>query len=228
MQDIRDLLAPTAGASAASGKLDIRHDKDGNTTVPGLTTREVATAGEIVGLLVAAAAARATGATHSNAVSSRSHSVFTLRLQLRHAATAATRHGVLNLIDLAGSERIAKSGVNATGEAGGSDKLLRETQNINKSLSCLSTVIMALRAGQAHIPYRNSKLTHLLQHSLGGDCKTLLICNVNPLHTNAHESLCTLRFAKGVAEVQHAGSKGSAATAGVVAAGVDSADDDEL
>jgi kinesin family protein C1 len=194
----------SAGAAGGGGggadKYEIRHDKAGNTTVTNLTIVPVATPDQLHAVLTAAAAARSTGATNSNAVSSRSHAVFTLRIAAEHAATAQSRSGLLHLIDLAGSERIAKSGVNDS-SAGGSDKLLKETQAINKSLSSLSQVIVSLATKQAHIPYRNSKLTYLLQHSLGGDCKTLMITNLNPLHANAPESLCTLRFAKHVAEV---------------------------
>jgi len=149
------LIAP----SVVAGKLDIRLDKEGRITVPGLTVKEVGSADDIYALLGQAAAARATGSTHSNAVSSRSHSVFTLRIVMKHEATAQVRRGVLNLIDLAGSERIAKSGVNGSAEAGGSDKLLKETQHINKSLSALSTVIVAMRGNKSHIPFRDSKLT---------------------------------------------------------------------
>jgi kinesin family protein C1 len=208
-EDIRDLLASYGGgsSSASSGaggdsdaKHDIRHDKAGNTTVSNVACVPVATAEQVHAILAAAAAARSTGATNSNAVSSRSHAVFTLRIAAEHAATSQARSGLVNLIDLAGSERIAKSGVNDA-SAGGSDKLLKETQSINKSLSALSQVVCALATKQAHVPFRNSKLTYLLQHSLGGDCKTLMICNLNPLAANSQESLCTLRFAHHVAEV---------------------------
>jgi kinesin family protein C1 len=217
-EEIRDLLAgcsaggggaAPSGAAAAGGagaaadadaKHEIRHDKHGNTTVTNVAAVPVADLAAVNAVLTAAAAARSTGATNSNAVSSRSHAVFTLRISAEHAGTSASRSGLLHLIDLAGSERIAKSGVNDAG-AGGSDKLLRETQAINKSLSSLSQVVCALATKQAHIPFRNSKLTYLLQHSLGGDCKTLMICNLNPVHGNSQESLCTLRFAHNVAEV---------------------------
>lgn len=104
---------------------------------------------------------RATGATNMNERSSRSHSVFTLRLSGRNKLTNERTVGILNLIDLAGSERVAMSG--ATGDR------LTETININKSLSCLKSVIHALvnKKEGGHIPYRNSKLTYLLQNSLG-------------------------------------------------------------
>lgn len=99
------LLAPAGPAAAlADEKHEIRHDKDGNTTVTGVVSVAVDSVVGIEALLSRAGAARATGATASNSASSRSHSVFVLRIAMRHEATAQTRHGVLNLIDLAGSE----------------------------------------------------------------------------------------------------------------------------
>lgn len=107
---------------------------------------------------------RATGATNMNERSSRSHSVFTLRISGFNRSAKEACTGVLNLVDLAGSERLTQSG--ATGER------LKETQAINKSLSSLGDVIHALNnnsktENNAHVPYRNSKLTYLLQNSLG-------------------------------------------------------------
>jgi kinesin family protein C1 len=134
-----------------------------------------------------ASAARCVARTDSNARSSRSHCVFTLHLHGHNAQTGQTSQGILNLIDLAGSERLAKSG--ATGER------LKETQSINKSLSSLGDVVMALANKEPHIPFRNSKLTYLLQPCLGGDSKTLMFVNVAPCKESAHESLCSLRFA---------------------------------
>lgn len=123
----------SAASSSSSKELEIRHEgKD--TCVAGLSVHKVESAEQLARLLEKANAARATGATNSNSASSRSHCVFTLRVSLSNPSTAQNRKGVLNLIDLAGSERIAKSGVNDA-KAGGSAALLKETQNINSSLS---------------------------------------------------------------------------------------------
>jgi len=119
--------------------------------------------------------------------SSRSHSVFQLRLVGKNTITGEKCNGLLNLIDLAGSERLQASG--STGDR------LTETKNINKSLSCLGDVITALANNDQHIPYRNSKLTFLLQNSLGGNSKTLMFVNISPATSSLSESLSSLRFA---------------------------------
>ncbi|KAL1725306.1 C-terminal kinesin [Schizophyllum commune] len=110
-----------------------------------------------------------------------------------------TRIGALHLVDLAGSERLAHSGVGDAGLVNGVNVRLKETQAINKSLSALGDVIAALgergAGGERHIPYRNSKLTYLLQNSLGGNSKTLMIVNVSPLAAHLGETLTSLRFA---------------------------------
>ena len=102
--------------------------------------------------------------------------------------------GKLNLVDLAGSERVSRS------KADGAR--LKEAQNINKSLSCLGDVIHALRSKQNYVPYRNSKLTYLLQDSLGGDSKTLMITQVAPVRKNEGETICSLNFAQRVRNVE--------------------------
>ena len=102
--------------------------------------------------------------------------------------------GKLNLVDLAGSERIGKSGAEGS--------RLREAQCINKSLSALGDVINALRSRHSHVPFRNSRLTYLLQDSLSGDSKTLMMVQVSPLVSNRSESVCSLKFAQRVRTIE--------------------------
>lgn len=129
---------------------------------------------------------RATAATVGNERSSRSHSVTQLRLYGEHAVKNEITVSTINLIDLAGSES-PKTSVR-----------MEETKKINKSLSELTNVIMALMAKQDHIPYRNSKLTHLLMPSLGGNSKTLMFVNVSPFQDCFVETVKSLRFAASV------------------------------
>uniref|UniRef100_A0A670Z2Q5 Kinesin-like protein n=1 Tax=Pseudonaja textilis TaxID=8673 RepID=A0A670Z2Q5_PSETE len=126
---------------------------------------------------------RTTFSTHMNAHSSRSHALLTLTLT-----------GKLNLVDLAGSERVWKSG--AQGER------LKEAQSINRSLLALGEVIQALRTKQAHVPFRNSRLTYLLQDSLGKGSKTVMMVQICPLEKNVGESICSLKFAQRVCQVE--------------------------
>uniref|UniRef100_H2ZR57 Kinesin motor domain-containing protein n=1 Tax=Ciona savignyi TaxID=51511 RepID=H2ZR57_CIOSA len=130
---------------------------------------------------------RATAATNANERSSRSHSVFMLKISACNELTGEQHTSVLNLIDLAGSERVANSG--------SSGVRLKEAQKINGSLSELSNVISALANKDSHVPYRNSKLTFLLMDSLSGNSKTLMVVNVNPMKKAVNETINTLRFA---------------------------------
>ncbi|GAO16626.1 hypothetical protein UVI_02012480 [Ustilaginoidea virens] len=188
-EELNDLLAPNDRAGdARSRKLEIRHDESRKqTTILNCRTVQLNSAPSVERILQEAQRNRSVAATKANERSSRSHSVFILKLVGENAATGERCEGTLNLVDLAGSERLKHS--EAEGER------MRETQNINRSLSCLGDVIEALGRGSGHIPYRNSKLTHLLQYSLGGNSKTLMFVMVSPLETHLKETLTSLRFA---------------------------------
>ncbi|KAM0028982.1 putative minus-end-directed kinesin ATPase [Helianthus debilis subsp. tardiflorus] len=188
-ETIRDLLTINRPGSteARTKQYVIKHDANGNTHVSDLTVVDVRSSREVAFLLNRAAQSRSVGMTQMNEQSSRSHFVFTMRITGVNESTEQQVHGVLNLIDLAGSERLSKSG--STGDR------LKETQAINKSLSSLSDVIFALAKKEEHVPFRNSKLTYLLQPCLGGDSKTLMVVNVSPAPSSINESLCSLRFA---------------------------------
>lgn len=143
---------------------------------------------QFTSILDIAAKNRSVCKTDMNAESSRSHSVFTLHLVARNETQNAVLRGQLNLCDLAGSERIHRSG--AVGKA------LAEAKNINKSLSCLTGVFSAINGKSQHIPFRDSKLTYLLQPSFSGDGKTLMMINMSPTELSTFETLSTLRFGK--------------------------------
>nr|CAI5831803.1 unnamed protein product [Callosobruchus analis] len=139
---------------------------------------------------------RSTGATKLNDTSSRSHAIFTVLIESKNKITNKITFGKLNLVDLAGSERASKT--QATGDR------LREAGKINMSLSVLGNVISALVDGKsAHIPYRNSKLTRLLQDSLGGNSLTAVIAMISPNILDYEESLYTLMYADRVKHIQN-------------------------
>lgn len=184
-ETIRDLLA--SPNSNVKHEIKMVDAKSSEVMVSNLTRPTVTSQEQVASLLKTASHHRAVAATNCNERSSRSHSVFRLKLKGLNRLTGESCQGTLNLVDLAGSERLNSSG--STGER------LRETKCINKSLSNLGNVIMALGNKESHIPYRNSKLTHMLQNSLGGNSKTLMFVNVSPKEDNFQESLCSLRFA---------------------------------
>lgn len=189
-EELKDLLGP----GPPEGKKHVISSNDtgeaAGVEVSYLEWTKVSSSEDVSHLLKKAMKERSVGATACNAQSSRSHMVFMLAVDGTNAATGQKLSGALNLVDLAGSERVGKSEV--TGDR------LKETQAINKSLSALGDVIAALGTKEGHVPYRNSKLTFLLQNSLSGQGKALMLCNVGPSISAASESLCTLRFASKV------------------------------
>ncbi|KAJ3593240.1 hypothetical protein NHX12_005575 [Muraenolepis orangiensis] len=184
-ETLRNLL----GANP-SEKLEIKMSPDGSGQlyVPGLTQITVQSPEDINRVFDLGHMNRATACTNLNEHSSRSHALLIITVAGVNSATGNRTQGKLNLVDLAGSERIAKSGAEGS--------RLREAQCINKSLSALGDVINALRSRHSHVPFRNSRLTYLLQDSLSGDSKTLMMVQVSPLVSNMSESVCSLKFAQ--------------------------------
>ncbi|XP_058485568.1 kinesin-like protein KIFC3 isoform X2 [Solea solea] len=177
-------------------KLDIRMKPDGSGQlyVPELTEFLVQSPEDINRVFELGHMNRATACTNLNEHSSRSHALLIITVCGCNTATGDRTQGKLNLVDLAGSERIGKSGAEGS--------RLREAQCINKSLSALGDVINALRGKHSHVPFRNSRLTYLLQDSLSGDSKTLMMVQVSPLSSNMSESVCSLKFAQRVRSVE--------------------------
>ncbi|KAJ6977125.1 kinesin motor family protein [Populus alba x Populus x berolinensis] len=162
--------------------------------VPDASMHPVTSTSDVLELMDIGLRNRAVGATSMNERSSRSHSVVSIHVRGKDLHSGAALHGNLHLVDLAGSERVDRS--EATGDR------LREAQHINKSLSALGDVIFALAQKNSHVPYRNSKLTQLLQSSLGGQAKTLMFVQLNPDVISYSETLSTLKFAERVSGVE--------------------------
>ncbi|XP_071371026.1 kinesin-like protein KIFC3, partial [Centroberyx affinis] len=197
-ETLRNLLG-----DSPSEKLDIKMNPDGSGQlyVPGLTEFTVQSPEDINRVFELGHMNRATACTNLNEHSSRSHALLIITVAGFNSATGHRTQGKLNLVDLAGSERIAKSGAEGS--------RLREAQCINKSLSALGDVIHALRSKHAHVPFRNSRLTYLLQDSLSGDSKTLMMVQVSPLLGNMSESVCSLKFAQRVRTIELGSSSSS-------------------
>ncbi|XP_054851233.1 chromosome-associated kinesin KIF4A [Eublepharis macularius] len=186
-EDILDLLAPSRDRSS---QISIREDPKEGIKIVGLREHVVTCAQDTINCLELGNNSRTVAATAMNTQSSRSHAIFTISIEQRSKDTRVSFHSKLHLVDLAGSERQKKT--KAEGDR------LREGININKGLLCLGNVISALgdesKRGN-YIPYRDSKLTRLLQDSLGGNSHTLMIACVSPADSNVEETLNTLRYA---------------------------------
>ena len=167
--------------------LAIREDKNKGIWVEDCTEEYVESEEEMFNFFQSGASNRAVASTKMNALSSRSHSLFAVIIYQRNIITESSKTGKIYFVDLAGSEKMSKAGIEGNMQ-------LKEAQNINKSIMTLGMVINALTKGAKHIPYRDSKLTRVLQESLGGNSLTNLIINCSPSMINQTESLSTLRF----------------------------------
>ncbi|AQK94945.1 kinesin-related protein3 [Zea mays] len=190
-EQVRDLLSN----DIAQKTLGIWNTSQPNgLVVPDASLHSVKSTSDVLDLMEIGQANRAVGSTALNERSSRSHSILTVHVRGMDLKNGSTSRGCLHLIDLAGSERVEKSEV--TGDR------LKEAQYINKSLSALGDVIFALSQKSAHVPYRNSKLTQVLQSSLGGQAKTLMFVQINPDVESYSETISTLKFAERVSGVE--------------------------
>jgi kinesin family protein C1 len=188
--EVRDLLSPNAGPNGKLVKVDVQgHEAVGNVVASASSQTEVEK------ILAVAQSRRCVKATNSNAESSRSHMLFTIHFKVTSSTNdELNRNGCLHITDLAGSERLDKSGSYG--------QLLTEAKHINLSLHALTGVIEKLQEKSEHIPYRNSKLTYLLRNSLGGDSKTLAIVCCSPQQEHFQESHSSIRFAAKASKVE--------------------------
>ncbi|XP_053500145.1 kinesin-like protein KIF3B isoform X9 [Ictalurus furcatus] len=184
-EEIRDLLAKDQ-----SRRLELKERPDTGVYVKDLSSFVTKSVREIEHVMNVGNQNRSVGSTNMNEHSSRSHAIFVITIECSELGPDGENHirvGKLNLVDLAGSERQTKTG--AQGER------LKEATKINLSLSALGNVISALVDGKStHIPYRDSKLTRLLQDSLGGNARTVMVANIGPASYNVEETLTTLRY----------------------------------
>jgi len=181
MEKIRDLL------DVSKDNLKVREEKSKGIWVDGATEVYVSNEQEVLDVIATGTSNRAIAETKMNKDSSRSHSIFILTIQQKNLNDLSNKTGKLYLVDLAGSEKVEKTGATGT--------TLDEAKMINKSLSTLGNVINALTDGKStHVPYRDSKLTRVLQESLGGNSRTTLCINCSPSSFNEAETLSTLRF----------------------------------
>ena len=193
-EEVRDLLSKNP-----KNRLELHEKVDSGVYVKDLSYFAAKSSDEVRKIMYIGSKNRSVGETMMNAHSSRSHSLFTITIERSEMGADGKQHirvGKLNMVDLAGSERIAKTG--ATGDR------LKEATKINLSLSTLCHVISSLTDPKAtYIPYRDSKLTRLLQDSLGGNTKTVMIANVGPADYNFDETMNTLRYASRAKNIQN-------------------------
>ncbi|XP_029308370.1 kinesin heavy chain-like [Cottoperca gobio] len=181
MDKIRDLL------DVSKTNLSVHEDKNRVPYVKGCTERFVSSPEEVMDVIDEGKNNRHVAVTNMNEHSSRSHSIFLINIKQENMETEKKLSGKLYLVDLAGSEKVSKTGAEGA--------VLDEAKNINKSLSALGNVISALaEATKTHVPYRDSKMTRILQDSLGGNCRTTIIICCSPSVYNECETKSTLMF----------------------------------
>ncbi|KAM0672918.1 kinesin-like protein [Ordospora colligata] len=177
--------------SSETKKISIVHD-GGDTNLVNCTIMNVGKISSALKVLVDASKRRKVGSTECNIRSSRSHTVYILNVKMENTLINEKREGSMIFIDLAGSERLNSS------KAEGAR--LKETQNINKSLSALGDVFNSILRKDSHIPFRNSKLTYLLQSFLSGNSRTVMFVTISPEMEHFNETICSLRFADKIAQ----------------------------
>uniref|UniRef100_A0A671WUM7 Kinesin-like protein n=1 Tax=Sparus aurata TaxID=8175 RepID=A0A671WUM7_SPAAU len=180
LDKIRDLL------DVSKTNLSVHEDKNRVPYVKGCTERFVCSPEEVMDTIDEGKSNRHVAVTNMNEHSSRSHSIFLINVKQENTQTEQKLSGKLYLVDLAGSEKVSKTGAEGA--------VLDEAKNINKSLSSLGNVISALAEGTAYIPYRDSKMTRILQDSLGGNCRTTIVICCSPSSYNECETKSTLMF----------------------------------
>uniref|UniRef100_A0A3B3UFI6 Kinesin-like protein n=1 Tax=Poecilia latipinna TaxID=48699 RepID=A0A3B3UFI6_9TELE len=181
LDKIRDLL------DGESLFLFLNDDLPASSLLQGCTERFVSSPEEVMDVIDEGKANRHVAVTNMNEHSSRSHSIFLINIKQENVETEKKLSGKLYLVDLAGSEKVSKTGAEGA--------VLDEAKNINKSLSALGNVISALAEGtKTHVPYRDSKMTRILQDSLGGNCRTTIIICCSPSVYNEAETKSTLMF----------------------------------
>jgi hypothetical protein len=200
-----DLLRPVRGRDAnQSPKLSVRYEQGGSVQVDSLTEKEARDASELKAVLERGLSQRTVAANAMNIESSRSHLIFTIKVSIANRSTGESWGGKILLCDLGGSERLKKS------ESCGHHR--KEAIEINKSLSALGDVIEAIAKKQKQVPYRNHKLTQIMQDSLGGSAKTLMFVNCSPALSNLHETAMSLMYAARSKKVTNLGAPSSMLT----------------
>ncbi|KAL1689840.1 kinesin with motor region at N-terminus [Schizophyllum commune] len=190
-EEVYDLLVPNRELAP---KLEVR-EFEGKVLVPKLSRKRISTEQEFHTIYQRASNQRSVGSTKLNSHSSRSHAILSLHIDIVDPASGKTLTGTVNLVDLAGSENNKHTGNDAN--------RLIESSAINKSLSTLGKVIDALNRGESRIPYRDSKLTRVLQDALGGSSMGLLICNIAPGAKFRKDTLNTLNFAAKARDIEN-------------------------